>query len=672
MNNFDTKEFGENGESLVLCLHIGLGAGELTFFQAGGIQDRYEYVCAGNPINQATIAEPMAQNGETVVSPQAWEEIKNYAFGEEVDPAYHPGFMKLLKMNTKHVTYPTVRHAALEAIRVSRGNVNMLSHHYQQLRLLASKRYMPPHVYRQMVRGTMSYVCEMRTFSILFLQIDGVDVSTDEGIVLAQKFMVGIGEACDRNEGAVNKFVVDDKGLLFVLLFGQPPEVHTDDPLRAIMAGFHILQVLAGLDVRGRVGISTGCVYCGTIGSERRQEYTIMGNDVNQAARLMSAAEYGTIYTDIETSRVVKQDLRFTEVGALQVKGKDDAVKIHVMRPHPPSEFFYEEDKCIDVPFDPSVHVRFPWTCTSTLWGGTTPLTKIPEWGDLKQAQEYFTTSSNDKNLIAKGGTYILLGPSGMGKTVLCEWIVFQATNQSMVSVFGSQRWPCRPLLPVVETIHSVLRELERVDGAAGLKEAKKDKDAFAKYVATQCGDEDLQDMVKQVYKYLPYGCSRMAFDMEQESFNNDYAKGIDRVKDIAKKIGNYAVKLCAALIKLLTKKTRVIVVLRTALGTALRDQVDETYFWSIVDEMHAIAGTPESNNLLLVVVARSLKRNTEASGKVLPLQVGNKTEKTHPKIKPDKSVGHETGGACRGADYLVNTTANILVANEDNYALAA
>ena len=35
-------------------------------------------------------------------------------------------------------------------------------------------------------------------------------------------------------------------GLLFVMLFGQPPEVHTDDPLRAIMAGFHVLQVLAG------------------------------------------------------------------------------------------------------------------------------------------------------------------------------------------------------------------------------------------------------------------------------------------------------------------------------------------------------------------------------------------------------------------------------------------
>jgi class 3 adenylate cyclase len=97
MNNFDTKEFGENGESLVLCLHIGLGAGELTFFQAGGIQDRYEYVCAGNPINQATIAEPMAQNGETVVSPEAWEEIKQLAYGTEVDPAYYPGFMKLLR-----------------------------------------------------------------------------------------------------------------------------------------------------------------------------------------------------------------------------------------------------------------------------------------------------------------------------------------------------------------------------------------------------------------------------------------------------------------------------------------------------------------------------------------------------------------------------------------------
>ena len=122
----------------------------------------------------------------------------------------------------------------------------MLSHHYQQLRLLASKRYMPPHVYRQMIRGTMSYVCEMRTFTIVFLQIEGVDVSTDEGIELGQKFMVGIGDACDRFEGAVNKFVVDDKGLKFVMLFGQPPEVHTDDPLRGIMAGFHVLQVLSG------------------------------------------------------------------------------------------------------------------------------------------------------------------------------------------------------------------------------------------------------------------------------------------------------------------------------------------------------------------------------------------------------------------------------------------
>ena len=39
-----------------------------------------------------------------MISPEAWEEVKNYADGTEVDPAYHPGFMKLLKMNTKKVT----------------------------------------------------------------------------------------------------------------------------------------------------------------------------------------------------------------------------------------------------------------------------------------------------------------------------------------------------------------------------------------------------------------------------------------------------------------------------------------------------------------------------------------------------------------------------------------
>eukprot|EP00741_Cyanophora_paradoxa_P007329 tig00001107_g7089.t1 len=55
-----------------LNMHVGVGVGKIFAFHIGGLNDRWEIVFAGDPISQIASAEPDANNGQVVVSPQTW------------------------------------------------------------------------------------------------------------------------------------------------------------------------------------------------------------------------------------------------------------------------------------------------------------------------------------------------------------------------------------------------------------------------------------------------------------------------------------------------------------------------------------------------------------------------------------------------------------------------
>ncbi len=55
----------------------------------GGVFNRWEYVVAGPPISQIAIAEPLAEPGETVVSPEAWELVKHVSDATSVGFLVH-------------------------------------------------------------------------------------------------------------------------------------------------------------------------------------------------------------------------------------------------------------------------------------------------------------------------------------------------------------------------------------------------------------------------------------------------------------------------------------------------------------------------------------------------------------------------------------------------------
>jgi hypothetical protein len=91
-----------------------------------------------------------------------------------------------------------------------------------------------------------------------------------------------------------------------------------------------------GLDFDVRVGINTGLVVVGEVGSDLRMEYTAMGDAINLAARMESTALPGTVQVTEDTYRLVARLFDVWEVGAVEVKGKAEPVTAYrVLGPWP-------------------------------------------------------------------------------------------------------------------------------------------------------------------------------------------------------------------------------------------------------------------------------------------------------------------------------------------------
>jgi class 3 adenylate cyclase/tetratricopeptide (TPR) repeat protein len=117
-----------------------------------------------------------------------------------------------------------------------------------------------------------------------------------------------------------------------ILAFFGAPLAHEDDPERAILTAIEIgsgikpyldsVKLKWGVDVNFRVGINTGLVVVGDMGSDMRVEYTAMGDAINLASRMESSAEPGTIQITENTYKLVDHLFNFEELGAMEIKGK--------------------------------------------------------------------------------------------------------------------------------------------------------------------------------------------------------------------------------------------------------------------------------------------------------------------------------------------------------------
>ncbi len=140
-----------------------------------------------------------------------------------------------------------------------------------------------------------------------------------------------------RHEGMVARLVGDA-----ALAFFGASTAHEDDPERAVRAGLEMVEQVARYrehlaQERGiegfavRVGINTGLVVVGAVGSDERAEYTAMGEAVNLAARMQTAAPPGGVLITQDTYRQVRGRFDFVPQPLMRVKGHSEPLQTYLV-----------------------------------------------------------------------------------------------------------------------------------------------------------------------------------------------------------------------------------------------------------------------------------------------------------------------------------------------------
>lgn len=144
-----------------------------------------------------------------------------------------------------------------------------------------------------------------------------------------------VSQAVYKYEGTIAQLLGDG-----VLAFFGAPLAHEDDAERAIRAALEILssvqEYAAELRKKNhvenfqmRVGLNTGPVVAGNIGSDLHMEYLAVGDTVNLASRMQSAAEPNTILIPESTHRMATALFDFEDRGKITVKGKAEPIQVY-------------------------------------------------------------------------------------------------------------------------------------------------------------------------------------------------------------------------------------------------------------------------------------------------------------------------------------------------------
>src|SRR5262245_36952670 len=183
---------------------------------------------------------------------------------------------------------------------------------------------------------------DRRLVTVLFADLTGFTALSErldpEDIrALQNDLFRELSGAIERYDGFVEKFVGD----AVMAVFGAP-RAHEDDPERALHSALLMHERVALLNERWKrrlgkslalhVGINTGPVVAGTIGSATSGAYAVTGDTVNTAARLQSAAGAAETYVSSSTCQLTEHAFLFVSAGEIEMKGKSQPFPVFILK----------------------------------------------------------------------------------------------------------------------------------------------------------------------------------------------------------------------------------------------------------------------------------------------------------------------------------------------------
>jgi len=206
------------------------------------------------------------------------------------------------------------------------------------------QRLLSPDLADMVVSGalTVEKGGENRIATVMFVDIRdftamSANMPAAEVLQILNEYYELIVDIVFRHEGTVDKFIGD----AMMVIWGAPV-AHSDDPARACYAAIDIQTGIKAFnsalinsgqkEIKLGIGINTGSLVAGYIGSTQTMSYSVIGDTVNTASRICSAAKAGEMLISENTSKQVKSLFDLAAHEPIIAKGKDQPVEVYSIK----------------------------------------------------------------------------------------------------------------------------------------------------------------------------------------------------------------------------------------------------------------------------------------------------------------------------------------------------
>lgn len=256
----------------------------------------------------------------------------------------------------------------------------------QQLR-----SFLSPMLAERLERGHDRWIAELRTVHAIFVRaIDPGALTPDAAVEQVEHAR----RALAAFDGELHQVRVDEQGLIVIGLFGTPGHTHADDASRALRCAS---DWCAKLRIAGRspdIGVCGGLVLCGVYGNKWRQDYVLLGDAMNLAARLMQQRQ--GLLVEADTIASARGAVDFEPSHAIELKGFDAPIRVasvrHAVQPNRAPPVFH-------------------------------PM--VGRQKERTRVSDFLATSP--ESCAAVDRTLLVEGEAGIGKTMLAAYVVEQA-----------------------------------------------------------------------------------------------------------------------------------------------------------------------------------------------------------------------------------------------------
>ncbi len=315
-----------SGRTVALAMKVAVAQGAVRRFLVGDPECCLVEVLAGETLERLAAAEKLAGPGEVLLDREAatalgdglrvqtWREATGKLLGEgEGGGGQRFAVADGLAIDVPERPWPPLPPGAPGDAQIH--------------------AWLLPAVHRRLASGQGEFLAELRPGIALFLRFSGIDYDGDPAASeKLDSFVRGVQQIVRRYEGSLLQLTTGDKGSYLYIAFGAPI-AHEDDAARAARAALELQGLAAGLDYLNavQIGITQGRMRTGAYGSRARRTYGVLGDAVNLAARLMSAAGPGQILAGERARAAAGETFAWQPLADLQVKGKAGAVAVSLL-----------------------------------------------------------------------------------------------------------------------------------------------------------------------------------------------------------------------------------------------------------------------------------------------------------------------------------------------------